>query len=393
MRWYTARYETSAGAAQREDANRRIDEWWSAFRESAPKLDRFFSVRNAHPDFDLEKWMRRHLGRVDTRLMWEYGPAVAGKKHRLVITPESSRHLRPLADELLKRAPDCGFEFHGARLAETLEEGIEAAQSRTGSKIIVTGIECSRGIGNRVDLKVTAGAKASEKELDLAWSQAIILCSAWIGEEITDRWLGYVDAIASGVPTPPLHALKERFESVVDECRLARRPQPCFKMAGQAEWTLLRMEPDPDRDITRRSDLFVHRTMDLEFFKTVHHRIPFYSERFSSHGERFCYLMLDGKDAQMEGFRDKSEIEDALEGALVPQELGAVIGSGTGTRYSYIDLAVTDVEKSCRAIIEVLRAGRIVKNAWILFHDDEWHDEWIGIHDDTPPPIELHAST
>jgi hypothetical protein len=236
-------------------------------------------------------------------------------------------------------------------------------------------------------MNVTVDARANEQERDLAWSQAIVLCTTWIGEELTDRWLGYIDVAASSKPAPRLDALKEQFDSVVSECKRGRQREPYFSVAGDSEWSLLRMKPDPEREITRGSDLFVYRTMDVEFFQTVRSRIPFYSERFSSHGERFCYLMLDGKDAVMEGFADKSEIEDALDAALVPQQLGAVIGSGTGTRYSYIDLAVTDVDKAFTSIIAVLRKGCIVKYALILFHDDEWHDEWIGIYEDTPPPV------
>jgi hypothetical protein len=387
MRWHTAQHETPTEATVRKDAIRRIDAWWDAFRTTGQTIDEFFSIRNAHPDFDLPEWMRDHLGSVDERLMWEYGAAVGGKRHRLVITPEGARHLRPLADELLKRAPDCNFEFYGARLAETLEEAIELARSRTGTEILVTGIDCRRGIGNRVDVNVTAGPKATDRELDVAWSQARILCNTWIGEELADRWLGYIDVAASKAPGPPLESLKANFESVVSECKQARQPRRYHEAAEKAEWSLLKMEPDPDREITRRSDLFVYRTMDLEFFRTVRRGIPFYSERFSSHGERFCYVMLDGRDAEMEGFKDKSEIEDALDAALAPQQLGAMIGSGTGTRYSYIDLAVTDVGRACSTMVEVLRKGRIVKNAWILFHDDEWHDEWIGIYGDTPPPV------
>jgi hypothetical protein len=387
MRWHTARFESSAEAAEREDSIRKIDAWWDTFRSAARKIDESFSVRGAHHDFDIVQWMRAHLGAVDSRLMWEYGAALTEKWHRLVITPEGSRHLRPLCDEILKRAPECSFEFYGARLPESLEEGIEMAKTRTGSEIVVTGIECVRGAGNRIDLNVTVDERANKQKLDLAWSQAIILCTTWMGEELTDRWLGYIDVAASGNSGPRLETLMEQFNSVVSECKRARQPQPYYRIAGDAEWTLLKMNPDPNREITRGSDLFVYRTMDMDFFKTVRSGIPFYSERFSPHGERFCYLMLDGKDAVMEGFADKSEIEDALEAALVPQQLGAVIGSGTGTRFSYIDLAVTDVDKAASRIIETLRKGRIVKNAWILFRDDEWHDEWIGIYEDTPPPV------
>jgi hypothetical protein len=366
---------------------RKIDSWWDSLRGAAPAILKSFAARGANPGIDLPQWMLENLGEIDQRLMWEFGPGLNGKSHRLVITPEGSRHLRPLCDQLLQRAPDCDFEFYGARPAESLDEAIQMARSRTGSEILVTGIECHRGTGNRVNLSVTAAASATEQDLDCAWSQAIVLCATWLGEEITDRWLGYTDIVPSQTPGPPLRTLKAQFESILDTCLRARQPRPYREIAGESEWSLVRIEPKPEKEITRRSDLFVYRTMDLEFMETILRRIPFYSDRFSSHGERFCYLMLDGKDAPTERFEDKAEIEEALETALAPQQLGAVMGSGTGTRYSYIDLAVTDVEKASDTVIEVMRQGAIVKNAWILFHDDEWHDEWIGIYDDTPPPL------
>lgn len=389
MRWHTARFETSAEASQRKGKLDAIDAWWTGFQQASPTIDALFSARDARPDFDLVEWMRDHLGAVDPRLMWEFGPALAGKRHRLVITPERERRLRPLTDALLARAPVADFEFYGARIAETLAEGVELAKGRTQSEILVTGIDFARGAGNRVDVTVTAAPGAGERELDIAWSQALMVCTTWLGEETTDRWLGYVDVAASTIPGSPLDGVKDRFGAALDACRRARQSQPYHLVAAGSEWSLLKMDPDPEREITRRSDLFVHRTMDLEFFQTTRRRIPFYSDRFSSHGERFCYLMLDGRNAEMEGFEDKAEIEDALEAALVPTQLGTVVGSGTGTRYSYIDLAVTDVERACDAMIDVLRRGGIVRNAWILFHDDEWQDEWIGIYAETPPPIPL----
>lgn len=387
MRWLTSRFETPAEATDRNAKIRDIDAWWDAFRGAAPRIVESFDSRSAHPVIDLPRWMLDHLGAVDDQLMWEFGPALRGKKHRLVITPESTRRLRPLCDQLLTRAPECDFEFYGSRPAETLSDGIQMAQTRTGADILVTGIECRRGKGNMVDLSVTAAVSASEQDLDRAWSQAIIICATWLGEAITDRWLGRVEIAAEQTPGPRIETLKAQFESAVDQCLRARHDRPYCEIAADSEWSLVQLDPDPKREITRRSDLFVYRSMDLEFMETVLRRMPFYSDRFSRHGERLCYLMLDGRDAAMERFADKAEIEDAIDAALAPQQLGVVVGSGTGTRYSYIDLAVRDVDMASDTIIDVLRQGDVVKNAWILFHDDEWHDEWIGIYADTPPPV------
>jgi hypothetical protein len=49
--------------------------------------------------------------------------------------------------------------------------------------------------------------------------------------------------------------------------------------------------------------------------------------------------------------------------------LGCHIGGGTGLRYSYIDLALTDVKKAIPAIQGRLRQGKVPRRSWILFFD------------------------
>ena len=71
---------------------------------------------------------------------------------------------------------------------------------------------------------------------------------------------------------------------------------------------------------------------------------------------------------------------------LRPDQLGCTIGGGTGLRYSYIDLALTDVPRSAEIIRRVLQEGNIPKRSWLQFFDCEWRQEWIGIWDDSPPP-------
>jgi hypothetical protein len=66
--------------------------------------------------------------------------------------------------------------------------------------------------------------------------------------------------------------------------------------------------------------------------------------------------------------------------------LGAVIGGGTGLRYSYIDLALTDVERAVPVIRERLQRGRIGRRCWLQFYDDALAAEWVGLWPDSPEP-------
>jgi len=56
--------------------------------------------------------------------------------------------------------------------------------------------------------------------------------------------------------------------------------------------------------------------------------------------------------------------------------VGGVVGGGTGRRYSYIDVALTDVDRAIAALKPAMRNGAIPKRAWLQFHDCEWRDEW-----------------
>ena len=80
-----------------------IDDWWSAFRDNCNEIVSFFEGRSS---LVLPEFMHDHLGAVDERLMWEFGPAAKGQGHRLVVTPEANAFLRPLVNLLIERAPD-----------------------------------------------------------------------------------------------------------------------------------------------------------------------------------------------------------------------------------------------------------------------------------------------
>src|SRR5947209_12371590 len=94
----------------------------------------------------------------------------------------------------------------------------------------------------------------------------------------------------------------------------------------------------------------------------------FYSERFSRFGETFCYVKIDAAYGFAgSAFADRAKVEDALNAALRPEGIGCVISGGTGKRYAYIDIALSDLRRGCDVARQVLRDGRVPHHSWLLF--------------------------
>src|SRR5689334_10037199 len=112
MRWLFPDLNDSEEAAQVRQTMQAIEHWWQVFAAKAGDFDKLLR-RSA----DLTQFMEETLQAIHPSLMWEFGPAVRTKGHRLVITPETERWLRPLVRTILHRAPKIeGWEFYPYRL-------------------------------------------------------------------------------------------------------------------------------------------------------------------------------------------------------------------------------------------------------------------------------------
>ena len=194
-----------------------------------------------------------------------------------------------------------------------------------------------------------------------------------ISREETERTVGFLVLSADGVPGPPekLYVLQPEVDSE----------------DSHTEHSVLELKPTPADDYPRYLDMFVAVTADLDLWRALHEDEFFYSERYSRQGETFCYLKLDGSEGlDEEKFPDRASVEDALNEILVPALAGCVIGGGTGLRYSYIDLALANVNAALPLIKTRLHAGKVNRRSWLLFFDATLAEEWIGIYDDSPAP-------
>jgi len=379
-----------AGDSERRETSAAIDAFWAAFAEDRERIAAVFGGERA---LDLPAWMSRHLHRVHPGILWEYGPAVRGPGHRLVVTPEGAHELRPLVDEVVRRAPTLdGWEFHGHRLAESADQVGAHVRARTGVDLgdakVSLSVEPHGLLGITVHVPSIGWGQREQ-----VFGAAMVAVETLLGEQVLDRWVGPIDVVTLAkkrgwgfgerAPEPdllPLRELPARVAACVGD-QLAARPAEPLRDGPEVEWVMFRLEPVEAEDYSAQRDLLVAKTMAPEVWKATHSPFPFWGERFSAWGERFVYLKME--DAEREDRVDhKGRIEDALMERL--GDTGCVIGGGTGIRYSYIDLALR--EGGLEAVREVLAGFDMPRRAWVLFFDTELRGEWIGLRRDTPSP-------
>jgi hypothetical protein len=302
---------------------------------------------------------------------------------------------------MLERAPSIhGWEFYGYRLPENVEQTKLTVEGRTGADISDYEVQAARGEHNCIDVCYYSPQINDEND-ETARHTAFVATETLLGEECLNKWIGAIEVKpvsksggllslfrrGSTARPIPLDRMKDTVEALINSIRDQLSPNPHFQTVDNATWTLWELNPDEEDDYFHQCDLFVARSPDAAMWTAAHSGVLFYSERFSRCSETFCYVKLDGaQQADVMAFADKAEIEDALDDVLKSKRLGCSIGGGTGRRYSYIDLALTDLDRGIAEIRDRLRRGRVPKRSWIQFYDTELAEEWVGIYDDSPKP-------
>jgi hypothetical protein len=384
MRWIFAEAANPAEMAYRNRTFAAIDAWWRAFQSKATDLDALFHRKS---EWDLPRWMHDQLGAVDPRLMWEFGQAVRQPGHRLVITPEQRRWLRPVVRSLLERAPKLGgWEFYPHRLPEDVPMAVQMVQSRVGVNITGAMVAASVAPGRKIDLEFTFPQRLGE---EAAGQAAFVLTETLMGEYVLDTWIGVIgmaDGTSGQRPLP-----MERAQATVGALvRSIQEQLPAAKMhelPETSDWSNVELQPEQASDYPARSDLIVASTQSVELFRAAHGGMNFTSSCHSRFGEQFCYLKLDASQVPRQQIVEfRSQFEDPLVAALGQAGLGGCVGGGSGIRYSYIDLSLTDVNRAIPIIRQVLASLRAPLRSWLLFFDDELSREWVGIYATTPEP-------
>ncbi len=374
----------------RESISGRIDDWWIEFCNHRDQIIDYFINQS---DFNVEGFMQDTLQSIHPGISWEFGPAVNKEGHRLVITCENKKFLRPLISEILNRVPEIDdWEFYGHRLPEELDLLPEIVHVRTGGDVGNLRFYGKVNEFNEIDFYFYNVEAHTEADKNQIYYDAFVAIESMLGEEVIDRWIGSIaieTSLNEGQTTYDASKLKAWFNHKISEIQGEMQNQPYFQFTNVSPWTTFEMKPLEFLDYVRQDDLFLGKSVNSAMWRNAHNGNLFYSGRYSKVGEVFCYLKMDGTEGgEYAEFEDKSSLEKELDHALISEQLGCVVGSGSGLVYSYIDLAIMDLDKSVEIMKYLLRKAMVPNRSWIMFYDSELMTEWIGIWDDSPePPI------
>ncbi|MCP4806176.1 MAG: hypothetical protein GY913_05260 [Proteobacteria bacterium] len=368
MRWNTL--------PDRRPLETAMDAFWQQFAERTDRIDALFRMEDR---WDIVTWMNAQLAPVLPGLFWEFGPGDAGG-HRLVVSCEASLQNRHLVEALVARAPDIpGWTFSSSRPPTTPEVAANFVDHRTGARIGRAQVACSPGEGNRVDIRWHI--PGLRDGFDAAYEGT----SRLLGEQAVSDHVGVIDCVESADDQRGWRTLPVLFGKVRTDIQRGL-PEAPWALSEDLRFTMWKLErPAAASDHPAQTDLTIAKSAHPEMWVSTRARAPFLSTRFSRHGETFAYVKTDLSGVpDDDAFEHKAQLEDKADAALRQAGLGALIGGGTGLRYGYLELAITDIVAAQATLRAAL--GEVSPRSWLLFHDATLRDDWLPLHDEAPAP-------
>lgn len=228
------------------------------------------------------------------------------------------------------------------------------AEARSNAPVDLHAVSATLDRANRIDLEFVTPLAT---DYDEVFVQTYQLTRALLGDVRFNHWIGNLRATvpargmlarfrpSRGVPIVELPAL---VEGLVERVRSALPGQP---WSGRTPQTRVRVKRKPSVDGPSRSDIESGETAHLPFFHATVDGGRFAGERYTRHPETFAYVMAEHGDPRAL----HSQLDQALE------TRGATIGWASGTRFAYVDLALTDVSAALAVMRSVLAGTRNAK--------------------------------
>ena len=358
-----------------------VKAFWDAFIEHQEGI---LSSFTAEPTLDVVSFMGFYLQSINPQISWEFGPGIKGKDLRLVMTPEENVSLRPFVDYIISVAPEMEkWEFYNRRPNEDLENTRLLVEAKTGSVLEPMKFSGSINDANEIDLVFVGDEVKDQDDVDFILNQAFVVAECLLGEEIMDKWIGFIDSSSSVDPEIQLQEITSIPEFVNGLIKQVQAQYLDIESKESLNYNNYNLEPKDFADYPGQGDLISASTAYPPMWENAHNGESFYSVRYANDGV-FGYLKI-ANDSLGE-FSNGSEIIELLDAELRSTESGATTGGGKGKLYTYVDLYIKDINEAIEKISTLLAAKNIGLNAWIQFYDSEWREEWIGIHETSPQP-------
>jgi hypothetical protein len=305
-----------------EDANARVDAFWTWWRTAAPRLARELDAGHATAISDE---ISSHVDAIDRRLAWETGPGLRSARYHLALSPEGEGELRVLTERWLSRAPPSSgtWEFYPARQAfppAKWNVGLhDARNTEVDSERVRVGVQTdtTREVVN-VKFYHPTFAELTESERTRA---AFIILDNVLGEDGVERWVGEISTA-----TEPL-ADGIRLES------LSTKVDALAKTATGERFSILSWRTQGGAPIVATANLAVkrvdHLLMDQELTATLKLRNP----------------TRDGLTASEEA-AELNRIEDELIASLGNDAIYLGRETGVGNRVLHFHVARNGVSEA-----------------------------------------------
>ena len=359
-----------------------VGSFWKAFEEHQEDILSSFSD---DPKIDVVNFMGYYLQSIHPQISWEFGPGIQGKELRLVMTPEENVSLRPFVDYIVKTAPELEkWEFYNRRPKENMDNTRLLVEAKTGSILEPMKFSGSINEFNEIDLIFVGDEVKDQDDVDFILNQAFVVAECILGEEIMDKWIGFIDSsssVDSQVHLQEITSLEEFVHSLIEQ---VRQQHTNFVSVPPEAFKAYHLEPKDFADYPAQGDLKFAKTAYAQMWENAHNGESFYSERYVKEG-RFSYLKMDVNET-MGSFNSQEDLGALLNEELRSRGLGAVIGNGEGKKYVYQELYLKNVHQGIDAVTSFLSEKGIGKNAWIQFYDSEFLEEWVGVLPESPKP-------
>jgi len=392
MRWIHA--TTPAELAHKAKLIEKIDAWWRAFTDHADQIDAMYEHGSA---FDEVGFMRTHLEAQLPVKAWEYGPAHNKAGHRLCITPAGRHELRPFFHELIERAPKLErWEFYPSLLQEEPEQALRNVKSRCKIDASEWQVEIAR-LGVKLDL-TWYGPESVEQAGEDVRAATLIATEALLGEERLDRWVGPIDfkqgtpVVTIGKDEPsfvvPFAHLPSQAAELLDETRSHLPEQPWhihLPEDGPGDVVTFKLQEEYDAEFM--GDLLVGRCA-IPGLLVECWRGHFSPLAFSKCEETFACIQITREEAWLDDLivETRAALEDDLDAALRESSSGCVVGGGTGKRFLYTIVALSNLDAALEVLREWALCVSLPRATWLRFCDTYLQGEWIGLLDETLPP-------